>query len=414
MSQIRPFRGLRPLPHLAAEVAAPPYDVLNSDEAREMAKGKPNTFLHVNKPEIDFPPDHDPTAPEVYRGGRKSLERLMNEGIMVRDPEPRLYLYRLTWRGRSQTGLMGLTSSDEYDRDLIKKHEHTRPDKVADRTNHMEAVGAHVGPVFSIFRDDAEILSLFAEVQRGAPEIDFTVEDHGVRHELWPIADRGRIDRFVAVFGRLPHLYIADGHHRSAAAAEYTRRARERNPNHRGDEHYNFFMNVIFPASHLRILPYHRVVKGLAGKSPEEFLAALGKVGTVSKADGPVEPRRPMEFGVYLKDGWRRLELAAPPESAAPADRIDSAVLTAKVLTPILGIENIRTDKRIDFVGGIRGVGELERLVNTGKADVAFSLHPATVEQLLAVADANQVMPPKSTWFEPKLRSGIVVNLLDE
>ena len=415
MSLIRPFRGLRPRPEMAAEVAAPPYDVLNSEEAREMVKGRPNSFLHVNKPEVDFGPDADPYSPEVYARGRANLDRLRAEKIMVRDATPCLYLYRLTWRGRSQTGLMCGSSSAEYDAGLIKKHEHTRPEKVADRTDHMEGVGAQVGPIFSIFRDTPEILAIFDEVTAGPAEFDFVVSDMEVRHELWPIRDAKRIAALVTEFGKLPAMYIADGHHRSHAAAEYSRRAAARNPNHTGDEGYNFFMNVIFPESQLLILPYNRVVKGLNGLSEEEFLTRLGKVMDVAPSAEAVEPKTQYEYGLYLKGRWFRMRAKDGTfDREHPARSIDSAVLTETVLTPILGIADIRTDKRIDFVGGIRGVRELVKLVDAGKADVAFSLHPATVDQLLAVADAGEVMPPKSTWFEPKLRSGLVVNLLTE
>jgi uncharacterized protein (DUF1015 family) len=415
MSVIRPLRGLRPRPDRAAEVASPPYDVLSSEEAREQVRGHPDSFLRVNKPEVDFGPETNAYSPEVYRKGHENLRRLMSEGIMVRDESPCVYPYRLTWRGRSQTGLVCLTSSIEYEGGLIRKHEHVRPDKVADRTDHMEGVGAQVGPVFSILRDDPEVLSLLDAVTAGTPAFDFVVPGMEVRHELWVVSDPEQVDRFVAAFARQPALYIADGHHRSAAAAEYSRRAAARNPDHRGDEPYNFFLNVVFPAGQLRILPYNRVVSDLGGRSPADFLAELAKVMTVEPSAEPVSPAERYEYGLFLDGKWYRTRAKAGVFDADhPAKSIDSAVLTDIVLGPILGIEDIRTDRRIDFVGGIRGTGELERLVSSGRYAVAFSLFPVTVDQLLTVADAGEVMPPKSTWFEPKLRSGLVVNLLTE
>jgi uncharacterized protein (DUF1015 family) len=412
MTTIRPFRGLRPRPDAAREVASPPYDVLSSDEARNLVEENPNSFLRVNKPEVDFPADTDTYSDEVYRRGKENLERLVDDGLMFRDESPCLYLYRLTWRGRSQTGLVALTSTDEYDAGLIKKHEHTRPVKVSDRADHIQTLGAQVGPVFSILRHDLAIEELFAAATSAPPQYDFESDD--VRHEMWVVSDEEMIGKLVAAFAALPAIYIADGHHRSAAASEVARRKRERNPGHTGDEHYNFFLNVIFSDHETRILPYNRAVKGLTGLTPEEFLARIEESFAVAPTDGPFEPERPYDFGMYLGGRWYVLTLRdGLADTSDPAGSIDSAVLTATLLSPILGIEDLRTDSRIDFVGGIRGTGELVRIVDTGDFAVTFSLYPASVAQLLAVADAGQVMPPKSTWFEPKLRSGMVVNLLD-
>lgn len=414
MSIIRPFKGLRPRPEYAGQVAAPPYDVLSSDEARDMIQGNPISFLRVNKPEVDFPREHNATDHDVYENGKKNLQRLVDDGIMQRENTPCIYLYRLTWQGRSQTGLMALTSCDEYNRNIIKKHEHTRPAKVSDRADHIEITGAQVGPVFSIFHNNGEIKGLFARIMAKPPVIDFTASDE-VRHELWVVSVENDIRDFIAAFAKLPALYIADGHHRSAAAAEVARRRTAKNPNHTGNEHYNFFLNVIFPDDELRILPYNRVVRGLNGMSREQLFACAAERFTITPAGSAVEPIQPYEYGLYTGGAWYRM--AAKPGSVtttSPADAIDSAVLTTHFLTPYLGIKDIRTDDRIDFVGGIRGTAELERLVNSGDFDIAFSLRPATVGQLLSVADANTVMPPKSTWFEPKLRDGIVVSYLDE
>jgi len=413
MSIIRPFRGLRPRPDMARTVAAPPYDVLSSDEARALVKDNPNSFLRVNKPEVDFPPDTDVYGKQIYERGKANLERLVAEGLMFRDETPCLYLYRLTWRGRSQTGLMTLSSTREYEQGLIKKHEHTRPVKVSDRADHIQTLGAQVGPVFCIFRSRPAIEELFAAGTSSAPEYDF--EADGVRHEMWVVSDSETIGKLVDAFAQLPAIYIADGHHRSAAGTEVARRRREANPNHTGEEHYNFFLNVIFSDRETRILPYNRAVMDLNGMTPEQFLDRLGESFEIERRESAFEPDRPYDYGMYLAGVWYRLRLrgdGSDPDD--PAGSIDSAVLTARLLTPMLGIEDLRTDDRIDFIGGIRGTRELERVVDDGRFAVAFSLYPAAVAQLLAVADAGQVMPPKSTWFEPKLRSGMVVNKLSE
>ena len=414
MSVIHPFKGLRPRPEVAAVVASPPYDVLSSDEARALVKDNFNSFLRVNKPEVDFEPGISIYSDEVYKRGKVNLQRLVDEGIMLRDNKPCFYLYRLTWKGQSQTGLVALTSCAEYDQGKIKKHEHTRPVKVSDRADHIQKVAAQVGPVFSIFRDNHDIETIFAGIAAAPAEYDFTSEDE-VRHEMWVVDDAGAVKRLVAAFGKLDAIYIADGHHRSAAASEVAHRMKEQNPNHTGDEHYNFFLNVIFPDSELRILPYNRVIKGLNGMTVDELMVRLKDAFNVDSLSEPLEPKEPYCFGFLCRGNWYRL-IAKPGTFDAnhPANSIDSAVLTANLLKPILGIEDIRTDKNIDFIGGIRGIKELEKLVKSGDFDLAFSLYPVTVAQLLAVADADEVMPPKSTWFEPKLRSGMVVNMLDE
>ncbi|MEN8151263.1 MAG: DUF1015 family protein [Planctomycetota bacterium] len=414
MSQIRPFRGVRPRPDAAKEVASPPYDVLSSDEARALVKDNPNSFLRVNKPEVDFDAGADTYSDAVYLRGKENLARLISDGLMFKDDKPGLYLYRLTWQGRSQTGLVTLSSCAEYDAGLIKKHEHTRPVKVSDRADHIQTLGAQVGPVFSIYRHEDAIDALFKAATDRAPDYDYATPDD-VRHEMWVVQDEAAINGLVDAFGGLEAIYIADGHHRSAAGSEVARRRAAENPDHTGEEHYNFFLNVIFSDAETRILPYNRAVKTLGGLSADDFLAKIADRFEVAEQDAPFQPERPHDYGMYLAGRWYSITCREGTyETVDPAESIDSAVLTANLLAPVLGIEDLRTDDRIDFIGGIRGLAELEKLVDQGTHEVTFSLYPASVAQLLAVADADQVMPPKSTWFEPKLRSGMVVNLLAE
>ena len=414
MSIVRPFKGLRPRPEYAAQVASPPYDVLSSDEARELVRGNPISFLKVNKPEVDFDTGTSIYGEQVYRRGKENLQRLIDDGITCRDGNRCFYLYRLTMDEHSQTGLVTLTSVEEYNNSRIKKHEHTRPEKVNDRANHIMYVQAQVGPVFSIFRNQPEICVIFEKIAQVQPGYDFVSED-GVRHQMWVVDDREHINSLVSAFGKLEELYIADGHHRSAAAAEVAHRLKEEHPDHTGQEHYNFFLNVIFPDNELRILPYNRVVKDLNGMTPEQLLEKASESFIVTHRSEPVIPRENYRFGMYCDKKWFELQARKGTfDIHHPSDSIDSAVLSHNFLGPIMGIEDIRTDKRIDFVGGIRGVEELMRLVDSGGYAIAFTLFPVSVKQLLRVADANLVMPPKSTWFEPKLRSGLVINLLDE
>ncbi len=414
MAVVRPFRGVRPKPDFAQKVACPPYDVLSSDEARDLAKNNPLSFLRVNKSEVDFPPETDIYSREVYEKGKENLQRLIADKVMIRDERPCFYLYRLTMNGKAQTGLVALTSVDEYDRGIIKKHEHTRPDKVSDRADHIQILEAQVGPVFSIFKHNAELTGLFARLISGPKTLDFVADD-GIRHELWVIADQSAIDALVAAFGRLEAMYIADGHHRSQAASEVARRLREANPNHTGNEHYNFFLNVIFPDNEVFIMPYNRVVRDTNGHTLNELLEQAKQTYDIASQAAPVAPRQNHQVGLYANRGWYALSSKAGTyDESHPAESIDSAILTKNFLSPLLGITNIRTDKRIDFVGGIRGVAELVKLVDSSKYELAFSMYPVTVEQLIKVADAGEVMPPKSTWFEPKLRDGVVINLLNE
>ncbi len=414
MSIVRPFRGLRSRPELAKTVASPPYDVLNAKEARAMAEGNPNSFLRVNKSELEFPDTINPYSDEVYKRAKENLEKLESRGIMIRDPKPCFYLYRLTMNGRSQTGLVALTSVEEYDAGKIKKHEHTRPEKVEDRAHHISMVNAQVGPVFTTFRYNAEIDKLFKKVTSTPAPTDF-VSDDGIRHELWVVSDDNTISDIVNAFAKLDALYIADGHHRSESAAELGRRMRAQNKNHTGQEPYNFFLNVLFADRELAIMPYNRVVKDLNGMTLAQFLEKIKDKFMVTPQVSEVNPQKLHTFGFYCEGKWYLLTAKEGTfDPNHPTRSIDASVLADNLIAPVLGITNPRTDKRIDFVGGIRGTKELVRLVDSGEFKAAFSLYPTTIEQLLNVADRGEVMPPKSTWFEPKLRDGMVVNLLND
>jgi len=399
---------------MAREVASPPYDVLSSAEAREIVKSNPNSFLRVNKAEIDFDESANPYGDEVYRRGKDNLQRLIDEGIMVRDERPGFYLYRLTWQGRSQTGLITLTSVAEYDAGKIKKHEHTRPEKVSDRADHITFLKAQVGPVFSTFRHDATIATIFSRITAASPTTKFDADDE-VTNELWVVDDRSTVDELVAAFAKLGCLYIADGHHRSQSASEVCRRFKEKNPNHTGEEPYNFFLNVLFADSELRILAYNRVVKDLNSLTIDDIMKQSAEHFEITPQTTEVNPESPHVFGIYAESKWYRLESKPGSfEATHPTRSIDASILADNLIAPLFGITDPKTDKRIDFVGGIRGNAELVKLVDSGDYKIAFSLHPTSITQLLNVADAGEVMPPKSTWFEPKLRSGMVVNLLKD
>ena len=414
MSIVRPFRGLRSKPDLAKQVASPPYDVLNTKEARAMADGNPYSFLRVNKSELEFVDSVNPYSDEVYKKAKDNLKKLEDQGVMIRDSRPCFYLYRLTMDGRSQTGLVALTSVEEYDQGKIKKHENTRPEKVEDRARHITIVGAQVGPVFSTFRHNDEIDDLFRKITSAKPETDF-ISDDGIRHELWVVSDDKTSNQIIAAFARLDFIYIADGHHRSESAAEIGRRMKAQNKNHTGEEPYNFFLNVIFPDNELKIMPYNRVVKDLNGMTLEQLFQKVREKFTITPQAGEVNPPRIHTFGFYCEMKWYLLEVKPGTFDANhPTKSIDASILAENLIGPILGITNPRTDKRIDFVGGIRGTRELVRLVDSGEFKAAFSLYPTSIEQLLNVADRGEVMPPKSTWFEPKLRDGMVVNVLND
>jgi uncharacterized protein (DUF1015 family) len=407
--RLHPFRALRPRPEVADQVAAVPYDVVDRTEAAELARGNPRSFLHVGRSDIDLPEDVDPYDPRCYLRAREALDQFLLDGTLLRDEEPALYLYRQIMDGREQVGVVGCVHVDDYERDLIRKHEKTRPDKEDDRTRHVLALNANAEPVFLTYRTRSEIDALVARTLASEPLYDFTAPD-GVRHTVWRVIDAGALAR---AFDPVPHAYVADGHHRSASAWRAGKELRARNARHRGDEEYNWFLAVLFPSEQLRILPYNRVVRDLNGLTPAEVLERLGEVGRVSDAKHP-EPDRAGVFGVYLGGRWYRVELdPAGIDRRDPIASLDVALLQDRVLGPILGISDPRTDKRIDFVGGIRGAAELARRVDSGDMAIAFALYPTSLEQLMAVSDAGLVMPPKSTWFEPKLRSGLFVHELE-
>ena len=406
MTLIRPFRALRPLPDRAAEVLGPPYDVLSSAEARARAKGKPWSFLHVSKPEIDLDPATDPYDAKVYATGAQNLRRMVEDGVLVRDPTPRYYVYRLTRQGHAQTGIAAVASLADYATNRIRKHELTTPPKEDDRVRQIEAVDAQTGPVMMAYPAAPEIDAMIASAAKGPPLIDVTADD-GVRHQLWMLDDAAAVDALTRAFNALPAIYIADGHHRSAAAA---RVAESRT----STASAQYFLSVIFPENEMTILDYNRVIRDLGGKTPDELIAALRKSFAVEEAPAAVRPRSASEFGMVLGRQWYRLTLK--PE-LVPADdvtgRLPITLLSKNALEPLLGIADQRKDKRIDFVGGGRGLEELERRVGSGEMAIAFSLYPTTMADLMAVADAGKIMPPKSTWFEPKLADGMVSHVLD-
>ena len=413
MIKIKPLRGLRPRDDIAANVAAPPYDVISSEEAREMAKDNPISFLHVNKPEIDLPPTVDLYSEQVYAKGAENLRRFIAEGILQQDRNPAVYIYQQEWRGRYQTGYFCLASVEDYDADRIRKHELTRASKEKDRTTLMDRQNAQIGPVFLMYHSESELDGLLADVKTSTPLVDFTTADQ-VRHTLWRIDEPLRISEIERGFAKLEYLYVADGHHRSAAASNLCKARRQANPHHTGEEPYNYFLAVIFPHNHLQILPYNRVVADLNGHSPAEFMRRVNERFLI-EPNGTTPPDLPEHtIGMYLEGQWHRL--TPKPDLWNPADaleNLDVNILMNNILGPLLAIGDPRTDQRIDFVGGIRGAEELVRLVDSGKFKIAFSMHPTSIEQLMAVADAGKIMPPKSTWFEPKLRSGLVIHLLD-
>ena len=412
MSKFRPFRAIRPLPEDAKQVASRPYDVLNSDEARLEAANNPISFLRVIKPEIDLPSDSDPYGEEVYRQGLAKLTEFKELGVLVQDPEAFFYVYRLTMDGRTQTGIVGCCDYQEYYDGSIKKHELTRTAKENDRVRHVETQNANAEPVFFSYRGKPGIDALVNEVTRSPIEYDFVAED-GIRHELWVVRDRRLIENFESGFAEVPALYVADGHHRTAAAARVGQMRKEHNSDHTGEEEYNFFMAVLFPDDQLKIFDYNRVVRDLNGLSQESFLSAIKQSFEVSAIDGELSPTEKGTFSMYLGGVWYRLKANKEKLTSSPKEGLDVTYLSDEVLEPILGISDLRNDLRIDFVGGIRGLGELERRVDSGEMAVAFALFPVSMEELLAIADAGEIMPPKTTWFEPKLRSGLFIHDLE-
>jgi uncharacterized protein (DUF1015 family) len=407
MSTIRPFRALRPSTANVARVSAVPYDVVNTEEARAMAAGNPLSFLHVSRAEIDLPASTDPYSEVVYDKALENFTTLRASAPLVVEDQPAVYLYRLRMGSHFQTGLAACYSVDEYDGDLIKKHEKTRRDKEDDRTRHIGTLRAQTGPVFLTYRASQAVDAVAERVTAGAPLFDFEASDQ-VRHTVWTVTGAD-LDAIVKAFGELPCLYIADGHHRAASAGRTRKHLAETSPQTDNRE-ADWMLAVAFPDDQTQILPYNRVVKDLAGKSPGAFLAELK--ATVRLADGTPTPSKKGDVGMYLGGKWYTLRLEAAPGAADVGSTLDVSLLQDQVLSPLLGVGDPRTDKRIDFVGGIRGTAELERLVNGGKAAVAFSMFPVGVEDLMRIADAGEIMPPKSTWFEPKLRDGLLTHLI--
>jgi len=413
MHLIRPFAGLRPASGRAAEVIAPPYDVLSSDEARTRAAGKPWSFLHISRAEIDLPVGTDPYAVEVYAKAAENLGLMLRKRILTRDPARYYYAYRLVMGGHSQTGLVAAACLADYDTNRIRNHEHTQPDKENDRVRQIDALNAQTGPVMLAYPEAREIDGILARCSAGAPDADATAED-GVRHSLWVVRDADIQARLTRAFDALPALYVADGHHRSAAASRVAAARRAANPRHTGEENYNYFLVVIFPHHQMRILDYNRVVADLNGMDAGAFLARVRENFSVESSAAPVKPARPAEFGLYLPGQWYRLAINRERIPAGdPVARLDAKLLADHLLGPVLGIEDLRRDKRIDYVGGIRGLTELEKRVDSGRMAAAFALYPTSMVDLMAVAEAGKVMPTKSTWFEPKLADGLVSHVLD-
>lgn len=412
MAVIRKFKAIRPTSEMAEAVAALPYDVVNSEEAREMTKDKPYSFLHVDKAEIDLPVGTDIYSPQVYAKAKENLDKLVSDGILVQDNKPMLYVYKLTMDGRSQTGLVACTSIDEYLNGIIKKHELTREDKEQDRIRHVDICNANTGPIFLAYRTVDEISAIIENVKKNAPVYDFTAED-GIKHRAWVIDNDETANKLIELFKAVPNLYIADGHHRNASAAKVGLKRRAEHPDYTGDEEFNYYLAVIFPSDQLKIMDYNRVVKDLNGMTSEEFMNKLAEKFDIHEAEGKAKPKKQYDFGMYLDKKWYMLTAKENLRVNDAVAGLDVSILQNNVLIPILGIGDIRTDKRIDFVGGIRGLGELERRVDSGEMKVAFAMYPTSIDQLMTIADENKIMPPKSTWFEPKLRSGLFIHSLD-
>ncbi|EYE89643.1 SpoOJ/ParA/ParB/repB family protein [Fervidicella metallireducens AeB] len=415
MAVFRPFKAIRPTKELAEKVAALPYDVMNSDEAREMVKDNPYSFLHVDKAEVDLDPSIDLYDKRVYEKAASNLKTMIENKIFIQDEKNNYYIYKQVMNGRSQIGLVGCASIDDYINNVIKKHEHTRADKEQDRINHVDYTNANTGPIFLTYRAKGEINEIInLWIDEHTPVYDF-VSDDGIGHTVWVIDCNNVIERLENLFKEVDYFYIADGHHRAASAVKVGKIRREERPGYNGTEEFNFFLAVLFPDEQLYIMDYNRVVKDLNGYSEEEFMSRINEKFEVEvyEGEGQYKPDRKHTFGMYLNNRWYSLkakEGTFNPDD--PVDRLDVSILQNNLLNPILGILDPRTDKRIDFIGGIRGLKELEKRVNEGMK-VAFSMYPTTIDDLMSIADAGQVMPPKSTWFEPKLRSGLFIHDLE-
>jgi uncharacterized protein (DUF1015 family) len=412
MSTLKPFKGCRPLPQHAAEVASKPYDVLNSEEARQEAKGHPLSFLHVGKPEIDLDPSINLYDVRVYEKAKENLQKYIQDGIFRQDPQPYLYLYSQTMGTHTQYGIVGCVSVQEYLDNIIKKHELTRKDKEDDRTNHVKYTNGHTGPIFLTYKSRSDVDSIVAKIASAKPVNDFVASD-GIHHRFWVITDQVIIKEITNIFKNIQYLYIADGHHRAASAARVGIELASKNPNHKGNEEYNYFLAVLFPHDQLKIMDYNRVIKTLNNLTTEQFFNEVKKKFEIREVDGQAKPQQKGEFGMYLQKKWYYLHVKPEvADSGDIIDKLDVSILQKHILQPLLGIEDPRTSKQIDFVGGIRGLGELEKRVDSGEMAVAFALYPTSIEELMSIADAGKIMPPKSTWFEPKLRDGLVIHYL--
>ncbi|MEJ2052965.1 MAG: DUF1015 family protein [Calditrichaceae bacterium] len=413
MSVIKPFRGLRPSENLASKIASPPYDVLSSKEARDMVRENPWSFLHIIKPEICLPENIDVHSREVYDEGVKNLKRFVREGAMKQDDKECLYIYRQIMGNHSQIGLVACASVEEYNKNLIKKHELTRPDKEQDRVNHINALNAQAGPVFLTYKARNDIDQIINAYIKNEPEYDFTADD-SIQHTFWVVDDETVIKNLQEKFKEIKYLYVADGHHRSAAASR-VREMRKSRGDYTGNEEYNYYLTVIFPDNQMQILDYNRVITDLNGLSEKDFLDKVkDKFNFRELGDSAEKPQARHTYVMYLNKKWYHLEAKSGTyDESDPVGRLDISILMNNLLQPVLGIGDPRTDNRIDFVGGIRGLKELKKRVDSGEMAVAFGLYPISIGDLMAISDNNDIMPPKTTWFEPKLRSGLVVHLLD-
>ncbi len=414
MAILRPFKGIRPKKEFVKKVASKPYDVLNEKEARIEAGDNTYSFYHVIKPEIDFPDEFDHYAPEIYKKGKENFDKLVRDGVFFTDEKDCLYIYAQTMNGRRQYGIVGCASVDDYFNNVIKKHELTRPDKEEDRKNHIRYSSLNYEPVFFAYPNVTTLDSIVSGVVKGTPEYDFVSED-GIGHTFWVIKDDSTINDIVDQFSQIESTYVADGHHRTAAAALVGKERRDANPDHTGKEEYNFFLAVHFPDDQLTIMDYNRVIKDLNGLTAEDFLKKLSESFTVKEIGKTIyKPDQLHHFGMYLDGKWYSLTAKhGTYNDHDPIGVLDVTILSEKILVPVLNIKDLRTDKRIDFVGGLRGLGELEKRVNSGEMKVAFALFPVTMKQLIDIADSGKIMPPKTTWFEPKLRSGLVLHSLE-
>ncbi len=416
MAIVKPFKAVRPTPECASKVAALPYDVMNSEEAREMVKGNPHSFLHVDKAEIDLDPSVDIYDAKVYQKARENMDKMQDDGVLVQDAKACFYIYKLTMDGRPQVGVVACPSIDDYMNNIIKKHEFTRADKEADRIRHVDVLDANTGPIFLTHRPNARLADIVdGWMAKNSAVCDYTAED-GVGHAVWVIDDAALVAEIEKIFEGIDYLYIADGHHRCASAVKVGQKRREELPSYTGNEEFNFFLSVIFPSDQLKIMDYNRLVKDLNGNDEAQFMQKLEQDFDIEQytGAGQMKPSEKHTFGMYLGGKWYKLSAKAGTyDESDPVSRLDVSILQNRVLAPVLGIEDPRTDKRIDFVGGIRGLAELEERVKGGWA-VAFSMYPTTLDDLMAIADAGMVMPPKSTWFEPKLRSGLFIHKLSD